>query len=323
MSFISNIFKGASNNFTPNSAFAPGTQATTQDFAPQIATANANYGSANSGLQDLAQQLQLQSQGGGPNLANALLQQATGQNVANQAALAAGQRGASSNVGLIARQAGQQGAQIQQQAAGQASINRLQQQLSAQSQLGGVLGTQGSLANQNYGITQGGQSAQNAAISGNQQAMNQIGSQQGAQNAKFNQDIIGGVAGAGAKVIGLADGGVPMKENYSQPMQMSQQSMFSQNFLNKQTAHFATGGMTQPPSQMGSGLHFAPVADFKRGGRVPGKPMVQGNDPKNDTVPAMLSPQEIVIPNSVTQSKDPVKAGAEFIAKTLGRKGKR
>lgn len=317
MSFIGNIFKGASNNFTPNSAFAPGTQATTQNFQPQIDTANTNYGQANTGLQSLAQQLQLQAQGGGPNLANAQLQQATGQNVANQAALAAGQRGASSNVGLIARQAGQQGANIQQQAAGQASINRLQQQIQAQQTLGGVLGTQGSLANQNYGISQSGQAAQNNAITGNTGNMNQVGSAQAGQNAQLNQNILGGVAGAGAKLLGLSEGGMPMKENYSMPPMQ-----FSNNFLNKHTQHFATGGMAQPPSQLSGGMHFSPV-NFKRGGQVPGKPQVQGNSPQNDTVPAMLSPQEIVIPNSVTQSADPVKAGAEFIAKTLGRKSKK
>ena len=49
-----------------------------------------------------------------------------------------------------------------------------------------------------------------------------------------------------------------------------------------------------------------------RGGAVPGKDAVPGkNSPKNDTVPAVLSPHEIVLPLSVTQSDDaPAKAAA-------------
>ena len=47
-------------------------------------------------------QLQGVVNGTGPNPAQAMLNQQTGQNVAQQAALMAGQRGAASNVGLIA-----------------------------------------------------------------------------------------------------------------------------------------------------------------------------------------------------------------------------
>jgi hypothetical protein len=77
------------------------------------------------------------SQGRGPNPAQTMLNQATGQNVANQAALMAGQRGAGTNVGMIARQAGQQGAGIQQNAAGQAATLEAQQRLGALGQMGG------------------------------------------------------------------------------------------------------------------------------------------------------------------------------------------
>src|SRR4051812_48434649 len=52
-------------------------------------------------------QFQGVANGTGPNPAQAMLNQSTGQNVANQAALMAGQRGAAGNVGLMARQVGQ------------------------------------------------------------------------------------------------------------------------------------------------------------------------------------------------------------------------
>lgn len=128
----------------------------------QIATA---YGGTQNSLQSQQALLQaLQSQQGlqnqnqvynqtqgvingtGPNPAQTMLNQATGQNVQNQAALMAGQRGASQNVGLIARQAAQQGSQIQQQAAGQAANMQAQQSLNAIGQAGSIAGNQ--VANQ-------------------------------------------------------------------------------------------------------------------------------------------------------------------------------
>ena len=87
-------------------------------------------------------QLQNVAAGQGPNPAQAQLAQATGANVANQAALMAGQRGASANVGLMARQAAQRGAQTQQQSAGQAATLQAQQSLGALGQMGGIAGQQ-------------------------------------------------------------------------------------------------------------------------------------------------------------------------------------
>jgi len=68
--------------------------------------------------------------------------------------------------------------------------------------------------------------------------------------------------------------------------------------------------------------------DMRSGGHVPGKPKVGGSKDsyKNDTVPAMLSPGEIVLPRSVTHSDDPVKNAAKFVeailAKSRSRKKK-
>jgi hypothetical protein len=85
-------------------------------------------------------QLQGVANGTGPNPAQAMLNQQTGQNVANQASLMAGQRGAASNVGLMARQAAQQGAATQQQAVGQGASMQANQSLNA-------LGAAGNMAN--------------------------------------------------------------------------------------------------------------------------------------------------------------------------------
>lgn len=58
-------------------------------------------------------------------------------------------------------------------------------------------------------------------------------------------------------------------------------------------------------------------ADARAGGRVPGKAKVKGDSPKNDTFQADLSPDEVVIPRSITTSKDPVRKGAKFLNETI------
>jgi len=180
MSFISNAF-GGNSGYNVTAGVDP----------KQLQAAQANYGTANTGLNQLAQMLMQQAQGGGPNLANQQLQNFTGQNVANQAALMAGQRGASANPALLARQIGRQGAGIQQQAAGQAAQNVLAQQLAAQQQLGGVYGTMGNLANQDIGTYV------NANL-GASEANAQIAQ----KNASNNLGILGGIAGAAGGILG-------------------------------------------------------------------------------------------------------------------------
>jgi hypothetical protein len=59
------------------------------------------------------------------------------------------------------------------------------------------------------------------------------------------------------------------------------------------------------------------------GGHVPGTAKVKGDSYANDTVDAKLSPKEIVIPRSVTMSKDPVGNSAKFVAAVLARRNRR
>lgn len=55
---------------------------------------------------------------------------------------------------------------------------------------------------------------------------------------------------------------------------------------------------------MGMGAH---------GGKVDGEGLVKGDSYKNDVVPAMLSPHEIVLPRSVTQSPDAAEKARKFV----------
>ncbi len=138
------------------------------------------------GLQNTAGMYGDIAQGRGPNPAQAALNQSTGQNVANQAALMAGQRGAGANAGLIARQAAMQGANTQQQAVGQAATLQAQQQMNA---LAGLTSTQQALGNMGGSQVQQQQAQQQAmANQANQMAGQQIGAvNTNAQQALNNQ----------------------------------------------------------------------------------------------------------------------------------------
>jgi hypothetical protein len=71
--------------------------------------------------------------------------------------------------------------------------------------------------------------------------------------------------------------------------------------------------MAMPMAAYGGALNFKP------GGPVPGKAKVSGDSLKNDTVPAMVSPGEIVLPRTVTQSEDAPRKAADFVAAILAR----
>jgi len=259
--------------------------------------------------QQVYQQLQDIAAGKVGNVAQAQLQQATGANVANQAALMAGQRGAGANVGLMARQAAQQGAQTQQQAAGQAAA------LQAQQQLGAIQGA-GNLATTQVGQQLGAQNAATQAQLQQQQTLqgaNTAYSQQQAEMAKgvmgMAGSAIGGLAqGAGAALVGAAHGG-EIEPNFADGGMVQPRPSIIQSYIQKMNPMMAKGG------DVGESL--------KSGGNVPGDASVQGDSLKNDTVHAMLSPGEIVIPRSVAQSSDPVDGAAKFVAALQAKKGKK
>lgn len=249
--------------------------------------------------------------GTGPNPALAQLANTTGQNVAAQAALMAGQRGTGSNAGLLARQIGQQGAGIQQNAAGQAAALQAQQQLNALGAMGNIAGQQVGQQQQGLqGYNQAAQGLQGNVLSGLGQYNNSMVSNTGgANNANAGmargaqagaQNDIRGITSALPKIgstvgafFGLAEGGeVP-----------GPSSQLGQFFKNK----MACGGMMTA----------------SKGKVVPGKASVKGDSYKNDTVPAMLSPGEVVIPRHVMQSDDPANSAAKFVQAVLAKHGMR
>jgi hypothetical protein len=393
---VSNLASGLTVENTANAALAP--------------TTNLNYNPAiNAGLtgtegnlaneQALQQQLAQQAVGQGPNPAQAALNQSTGANVANQAALAASQRGASSNVGLLERQAAQQGAQTQQQAVGQSATLQAQQQLAAQQGELALQGNVGQQAGQLYNSSIQGNTAQNANLVQNYGQAQQINAGIAGQNAAAGNATIGGIAsGVGAAGTALAGNlsstpattgisSVPSASSYTMPafgsyadggevsdVQPQPRPMaptpalntegigpisFAGKYLNApaptgQSAQSSTnngitsngnapiinaGGAGGGSADSGLGATLTTMAtiaalalnkggDVKpvkgevlaaKGKMVPGKAKVKGDSLKNDHVPAMLSPGEIVIPRSIAQGPNAATNAARFVQQVLAK----
>lgn len=275
--------------------------------------------------QALTGQLQGVANGTGPNPAQAMLNQATGANVANQAALAAGQRGAAGNVGLMARQAGQTGAGIQQQAVGQGATMQANQSLNAINAAGNLANQQAgqqigqvnantasqqaeqqNLLNSIAGANNANVSSQNSINAANSQLANtRAGQQGGALGGVLNAlgpvaslaggALTGGISsllGAGAAAGGLTGGGGGSTGGGS-------------NASTQRMAAYAEGGSVGPTSAFGKLIH----------GHVP--MMAEGG-----VVPALVSPGERYLPPSeVTKvaegKKAPMQAGEEIPGKPM------
>lgn len=296
--------------------------------------------------QGLANQLGLQAAGQGPNPALSQLHQTTAQNIANQGAMMAGQRGASSNAGLMARQAAQQGGALQQQAVGQAATMGAQQQLAAQQALmqqqammgqtaGQQVGQQGQATmglnqiglqgQQNlYGMLQG----QNAANVQMQSNMNNANAGIAQGNQKFQHGILGSVG----NLLGMAHGGqIGYDEGGMATSPLSTMSMtpanpngpmssFGKHLDDDEDSKSSEDPQVQAGKDTGAGIMGGIGKLFgSTGGKVGGQAMAKGDSSKNDNVPAMLSPGEIVIPRSVLQSEDPVGGSAKFVQAILAR----
>lgn len=329
---VNNAMNGSQGQYAP--AMAPITNAatkkqanaaynTSQDALAQQAALLAALRGQNgiTNQSDVYNNLNGVANGTGPNPALAMLEQATGQNVAQQAALAAGTRGASSNVGMTQRNAANVGANIQQNAAGQAAVMQANQQLNA-------LNAQGNLATQQVAQQQGATTAlnqfgqneqqlllqaianQNNAATANQGNVNNNNANTRQQLITGNQNIVGNMTGAiGAGLNKIAT---------PQPMNLNDTTITSNPNTGGSTRDYTKnlymgGKVTGPKSK---------VCQYLKGGQVPGKAEVKGNSIKNDKVKAVLSPGEIVLPRSVTQAKDAPAKAAAFVAAIMARSGK-
>lgn len=344
--------------------------------------------------QGLADRLYNQSQGQGPNPAQAQLAQNTANNVSQQAALMGSQRGSGANAGMLGRQIGQQGAAIEQQGIGQAATLQAQQQLAANQQLAAQQQAMQQVAGQQVGQQAGAlmgynQSAQNEqqnvlnAISqqnnanmGMQSNINNANAGIAAVNAGNQGKLLGGVLGGLGSALmpaaggAMAHGGVVQNfvdggdvkgpqsffgralagagfnqnnqggPNSDQP-QAPVQAFTAQDPLATGSQQFGKGlgsrigSMFSPAASAGGAS--AGVADVTgpaikafafnsggmadRGGKVGGTAKVPGDSLKNDTVPTVLSPGEIVLPRSVTTHPNAPEEAMKFVAAVMAKRG--
>lgn len=85
------------------------------------------------------------------------------------------------------------------------------------------------------------------------------------------------------------------------------QASIDQSLANRKATQSATGGAFG----FGAGGGGGGMSD---GGEVPGRAEYFGNDERNDTQPAMLSPKEIVIPRDIAMAPDAPEKAARFVA---------
>lgn len=203
----------------------------------------------------LTGQLTAESQGGGPNPAQAALNQNTGQNIAQQAALAASTRGSGANAGLVAQNAANTGANVQQQAVGQEATQAAQQQLNAQNSLQNLASTQVNqgtqstqLANQTQqgeqGILQNANTAANNAAVSQQENINTTNAAVAAGNQNANMNVLSGL-GQAANSVGGAVAGL-FATGGKVPEHLNQMALIYH-------PHLATGGVAWQNPQVDTG----------------------------------------------------------------------
>lgn len=320
MSFLNTAFGGnssfvADNSVDQNSIRGEQAKLANTDYGAaqqqamqQSILANQQAGAIQGQQGALAHTLQATANGQDslPSLGQLQLRQATDQNTAQAAGAIASQKGI--NPGLGARLIAQNQAGIQQQAAGQSAMTAFQQQQAqlarqqqAQGQLASLYGqqqqgvlSQAGLGAQMYGTAAGAQNAQNAGI-----LQNSFGAQQlSAQGALANQ-------------------------------QAHNQATMSSNQVNAGVAQANAAANASMASGVLSGIAGAGAAAMTGGasaafmaggGLVDGNARVSGNSLRNDTVPAMLSPGEIVLPRSVVQDEDAEEKAAAFVKAIKAKK---
>lgn len=298
-------------------------------------------------------QLQGVANGQGPNPAQAMLNQATGNNISQQAALMAGQRGAGANAGLVGRQAAMQGANIQQQAAGQGATLQANQSLNALNQLGGIaqnqignaqasqaglqsgiLGQQG-VSNQLFSGAAGAQNAQNANDIANFNNMQSINAATAQNNTNAVGKTTGGLLGGASSLLAmLADGGyVPSngRNVTTDPGNGTFSGVFdsAKKMMPKKPGgddDDSGGGTAMAGGDEAAGAGALMAAD---GGMATGPKSSYGKAcqgmttmmmAKGGKVPALVSPGEVYLPPKkvhevATKGKDPIKAGERIPGK--------
>jgi len=240
----------------------------------------------------------------GPSVAQLQMQQGLGQT--NQALAAALASGKGINPALAARMATQQQGINSQNVLGQTAQLRAQEQLANQSNyanyLSGLRGQNLAAAQQQAQLATGlgGLSNQQNQLNlSNVQGVNQLNAGVAGQNAQMNAGLLGGLVGAAGSIGSMAAlGGGSGASGVAAAAPLAAAAAYD-------------GGKISDPKQD----FLEAIKKMTKGGAIGGKAKVEGDSPENDTVPAKLSPGEIVIPRSISHSGDKAKAFVDAINK--------
>lgn len=163
------------------------------------------------------------------------------------------------------------------------------------------------------------QSAGQGAVLRSQEMLNNQGLLAQALQAQGNQNlgVLGTAAGAeqGQNALGMQ-----AQQINANVAQGNQQAGLTADQIN---AGVSAGNAAFQGNLLGGAINGAAAvaAGAAHGAMVPGKAAVSGDSPKNDTVPAMLSPGEVVIPRSIAQAEDAPEKAAEFVRAIRRSKG--
>lgn len=159
---------------------------------------------------------------------------------------------------------------------------------------------------------------QNQATQYNNAGRQGTANQNVAQNNQFQQNILGAKQG-GAQMT--YNNGVD--KNNQRTMQNQRGGV--KGAIGGALSGAAAGSTLGVPGMVGGAMLGAVAGGMYEGGKVPGQAQVPGDHPANDTVPAMLSPGEVVIPRSVVQAaeKDHASDAIDNLLKAMAAMQKR
>lgn len=260
------------------------------DFFRAMQESQAQQNAARSGQQTNADAILARALGqGGPSLAEMQLRDSTDRLLKQQAGAIGSLRG--QNPALQQRQMLNQAANAQQQMAGQAAMLRATEQQNAQGLAANAFGQMRGQDQGMFGVGAQGRQGQNALNvqsdldaqqqnlqreMANQQAIQRNQAMQYGADQSAAQRNVNVASGIGQAAMGVAQMGMGMPPT-------AWDGVSDHGFTKAYS-----GGQAMPDGSLR-------LAD---GGMIPGQAMVPGDSPRNDVVPLMAAPGEIVVPRS-------------------------
>lgn len=208
----------------------------------------------------------------------------------------------------------QQGQQLSQEQLAQGNLNAQGQQAANTTNIGFTnAGIQSGLTGQQAGIEQAGGAQFNGA-GGLYGTAGGIGASQASAG---NTELATGVSGQGAQNQAVNAGSLGSQQITAEGKIADQKTKAAPlgGLANGLGAGIAGAAMAaahggEIPDQRAMSLAQALMAN---GGQVPGQAEVAGDSPRNDVVPTVLSPREVVLPRSVTMAPDAPARAAAFV----------